>query len=210
MWDQWGQGRKVIDFLLAKRWSHLLLPLGVFRWVQWDRGCLGRDADRDANALSPIVGIRPGLPPFARPAVIKKIRGAPGFAQGGDCRVPDFERGLAGQDGSQLVVQFLNLVRGQTKAQIAKRGGSPETCEFGRIDGLKGPAVVERGRPALFSSSPRAVGFELHCAKLPFAWRGNEAERSCVWIHSAWPVFDRHSSSACNARFTFRSAVSSS
>jgi hypothetical protein len=31
-----------------------------------------------------------------------------------------------------------------------------------------------------------------------------------VRLHSAWPVFDRHSSSTCNARFTFMSAVPSS
>jgi integrase/recombinase XerD len=63
---------------------------------------------------------------------------------------------------------------------------------------------------APFSVALRAFGFELRCAELPVAWRRNEAERSRVWIHAAWPVFDRHSSSACNARFTFRSAVSSS
>ena len=35
-------------------------------------------------------------------------------------------------------MQFLNLVRRQAKAQIAKRGGGPEACEFGRIDGVDG------------------------------------------------------------------------
>ena len=107
-------------------------------------------------------------------------------------------------------MQFLNLVRRQTKAQIAKRGGSPDAREFSRIESVAGLTVVESGRPALFSSALRAFSFELRCTKLPVAWRGNEAERSRVWIHSAWPVFDRHSSSTCNARFTFRSAVSSS
>ncbi len=108
------------------------------------------------------------------------------------------------------MVQFLNLVRRQPKAQIGKRGGSPNAGEFSRIESVAGLTVFECGRPALFSSSPRAVGFELHCAKLPFARRGNETERSRVWIHGACPVFDRHSSSTCNARFTFRSAVPSS
>ena len=45
---------------------------------------------------SPIAKVRPRLPPFARPGVIRKIGGAAGFAQGGDCRMPDFERGLTG------------------------------------------------------------------------------------------------------------------
>ena len=107
-------------------------------------------------------------------------------------------------------MQFLNLVRRQAKAQITKRGRSPETCEFGRIDGVDGSIVIESSRSALFSSALRAFGFELRCAELPIAWRGNEAERSSAWIHSARPVFDRHCFSACNARFTFRSAVSSS
>ena len=107
-------------------------------------------------------------------------------------------------------MQFLNLVRRQAKAQIAKRGGSPNAREFSRIESVAGLTVVERRRPALFSASLRAFGFKLCCAELPIAWRGNEAERSRVWIHVARPVFDRHSSSACNARFTFMSAVPSS
>ena len=98
----------------------------------------------------------------------------------------------------------------QAKAQIAKRGGSPDAREFSRIESVGGLTVFECGRPALFSSALRAFGFELRCAELPIAWRGNEAERSRVGIYAVWPVFDRHSSSACNAHFTFRSAVSSS
>ncbi len=107
-------------------------------------------------------------------------------------------------------MQFLNLVRRQAKAQITKRGGSPDAREFSRIESVGSLTVFESGRPALFSSALRAFGFELRSAELPIAWRGNEVERSRVWIHAAWPVFDRQSSSACNARFTFKNAVSSS
>ena len=105
-------------------------------------------------------------------------------------------------------MQFLNLVRRQPKAQIGKRGGSPNAGEFSRIESVAGLTVFECGRPALFSAALRAFGSELRCAELPIPWRGNEVERSRVGIHAVWPVFDRHSSSACNARFTFRSAVS--
>jgi len=107
-------------------------------------------------------------------------------------------------------VQFLNLVRRQAKAQITKRGGSPDAREFSRIESVGGLTVFESGRTALFGSALRALGFDLRCAELPIARRGNEAERSRVRLHSAWPVFDRHSSSTCNARFTFMSAVPSS
>ena len=107
-------------------------------------------------------------------------------------------------------MQFLNLMWRQAKAQIAKRGGSPDASEFSRIESVGGLTIFECGRPALFSAVLRAFGFELRCAELPIAGRGNEAERSRVWVHSARPVFDRQSPSACNARFTFRSAVSSS
>ena len=113
-------------------------------------------------------------------------------------------------DNFAAKIRIGRFVRRQAKAQIAKRGGSPDAREFSRIESVAGLTVVECGRPALFSSAPRAFGFELRCAELPIAGRGNEAERSRVRIHGAWPVFERHSSSACNARFTFRSAVSSS
>src|SRR5207342_321839 len=103
-------------------------------------------------------------------------------------------------DGRQLVVQFLNLVRRQAKAQIAKRRGSPDARELSRIESVARLTVVECGRPALFSAALRAFGSELRFAELPIARRGNEAERPRVRIHAAWPVFDRHSSSACNAR----------
>ena len=78
-------------------------------------------------------------------------------------------------------MQFLNLVRRQAKAQIGKRGGSPDASEFSRIESVGGLTVFECGRPALFSSALRAFGFELRCAELPVARRGNEAERSRVW-----------------------------
>ena len=124
--------------------------------------------------------------------------------------MPDCERGFTGQDGGQLTVEFVDLLRRQVGPQLTIRGGSPEAGKFGRIDGTAGLTVVECGCAALFSTSLRAFGFELRCAELPIARRGNEAERSRARIDAVWPVFDRHSSSACNARFTFRSAVSSS
>ena len=61
------------------------------------RGALGPVSPAESRCQrSPSVEVWPGLPPFARPGVIRKIGGAAGFAQGGDCRVPDFERGLTG------------------------------------------------------------------------------------------------------------------
>ena len=62
-------------------------------------------------------------------------------------------------------MQFLNLVRRQAKAQIAKRGGSPDASEFSRIESVAGLTVFECGRPALFSSALRAFGFEPRCAE---------------------------------------------
>ena len=124
--------------------------------------------------------------------------------------MPDCERGFTGQDAGQLAVEFFDLLWRQVGPQLTISGGSPEAGKFGRVDGTASLTVVERGRPALFSSALRAFGFELRCAELPMAWRWNEVERSRVRIHAVWPVFDRHNSSACNARVTFRSAVPSS
>jgi len=45
---------------------------------------------------SPTVEVWKNLSPFVRPGVSRKLGGAAGFAQGGDGRVPDFERGFPG------------------------------------------------------------------------------------------------------------------
>ena len=84
-----------------------------------------------------------------------------------------------------MVVQFLNLVRRQAKAQITKRGGSPDASEFSRIESVGGLTVFECGRPALFSSALRAFGFELRCAELPIAGGGTRLKgRACGFMPS--------------------------